>query len=124
LAGPSPQLPSGPVTTIVLLQNMVKESELNDDEEFKDIVSDVKEECSKFGAVEKVVIPRPASESKVEDPEGPRVGVGVGRIFVKFKDTDASQKAYTTLNGRLFNENVVRANFYSETDFNNKMYTS
>jgi splicing factor U2AF subunit len=114
--------PSGPVSLVVLLENMVKESELKDDEEFKDILSDVKDECSKFGTVEKVVIPRPYMESKEEDESGPRTGVGVGRIFVLFNDTTSSQKAQATLNGRLFNENTVKATFYQESDFRNRIY--
>lgn len=121
IAGPSPA-PAGPVTLVVLLQNMVKESELNDDEEFKEIHNDVKEECDKFGAVEKIVIPRPYQESKEEDDLGPRTGVGVGRIFVKFKDTDGAQKAQAALNGRLFNENAVKATFYPESDFSNRVF--
>jgi len=123
IAGPALQPSAGPISTIVLLQNMVKESELNDDDEFKDISSDVKDECSKFGQIERVVIPRPVAESKgPEDSEGPRIGIGVGRIFVMFKDTDGAQKAQNALNGRLFNENAVKASFYPESEFNNGIF--
>jgi len=114
----------GPVSRVVLLENMVKESELKDDEEFKDILADVKEECEKHGKVDQVVVPRPFQESKTEDVQGPTTGVGVGRIFVLFADTDAALKAHAALNGRLFNENAVKASFYSESDYNDRIFGS
>ena len=37
---------------------MVTDHELADDEEYEDIVADVREECSRFGVVKSVTIPR------------------------------------------------------------------
>jgi len=122
LAGPAPG--PGPATRVLLLENMVQESELKDDEEFKDILADVREECEKHGKVEQVVVPRPFQESKTEDVQGPRTGVGVGRIFVLFTEAESSMKAQQALNGRLFNENAVRASFYPESDYNNRIFGS
>lgn len=39
--------------------NMVAPEELLDDEEYEEIVEDVKEECSKYGQVKSIEIPRP-----------------------------------------------------------------
>lgn len=64
----------GQPTEILCLMNMVTEEELVDDEEFEDIIEDVKEECSKFGYVKSVEIPRP-----VEGVEVP----GLGKVIVK-----------------------------------------
>lgn len=63
----------GTPTEILCLMNMVTEEELVDDEEFEDIVDDVKEECSKFGYVKSVEIPRP-----VEGVEVP----GLGKVII------------------------------------------
>lgn len=49
----------GQATEVLCLMNMVTPEELLDDEEFEDIFEDVKEECSKFGEVKSLEIPRP-----------------------------------------------------------------
>jgi len=98
-------------TRVLLLLNMVTASELVNDEEYEDIRDDVKEECSKFGVVEEVVIPRPTDSS-----------VGVGSIFVLFREPSMSQSAVSALHGRSFNNNVVEASFYSEAKYKDKIY--
>ncbi|CAG8541288.1 2832_t:CDS:2, partial [Racocetra fulgida] len=50
-------------TTVLQLLNMVTPEELVDDDEYEDIVDDVREECSKFGRVIDMKIPRPGSAS-------------------------------------------------------------
>jgi len=42
---------SGPATEVLCLMNMVTPDELVDEEEYEDIVEDIKEECSKYGIV-------------------------------------------------------------------------
>ena len=39
----------GPATEILVLMNMVTEEELRDDEEYEEILEDIKDECSKYG---------------------------------------------------------------------------
>lgn len=46
-------------TEVLCLMNMVAPEELLDDEEYEEIVEDVKEECSKYGQVKSIEIPRP-----------------------------------------------------------------
>lgn len=48
-----------PTTEVLCLLNMVTEEELVDDDEYEDIVEDVKEECNKYGCVKSIEIPRP-----------------------------------------------------------------
>jgi splicing factor U2AF subunit len=79
-----PLLPVGVIagpneaTTILQLLNMVTESELVDDDEYDDIVADIKDECEKYGAVKSVFIPRPFEGVEVR-------GLGkVGRLFSFF----------------------------------------
>ena len=42
---------AGPPTCVLCLMNMVTPDELVDDEEYEDIMEDVKEECGKLGKV-------------------------------------------------------------------------
>lgn len=46
-------------SSVVQLLNMVTAEELVDDEEYEDILEDVREECSKYGQVLDIWIPRP-----------------------------------------------------------------
>lgn len=49
----------GQPTEILCLMNMVTPEELEDEEEYEDILDDIKEECSKYGMVRSLEIPRP-----------------------------------------------------------------
>lgn len=49
----------GPPTEVLCLLNMVTPDELRDEEEYEDILEDIKEECNKYGVVRSVEIPRP-----------------------------------------------------------------
>jgi len=96
--------PATPVATRVLvLSNMVTPEELVDDEEFEDIVADVRNECAKFGTVKAVVIPR-----------GPP---GVGKVFVEFGSAEECRVAQATLHGRMFAQRKVIADYMSEAEF-------
>lgn len=55
---------AGEPTHCMQMLNMVTLEELTDDEEYSEIVEDVREECAKFGQVLDVRIPRPEKESK------------------------------------------------------------
>lgn len=50
---------SGPATEVLCLLNMVTPDELKDEEEYDDILEDIKEECNKYGVVRSIEIPRP-----------------------------------------------------------------
>lgn len=49
----------GAPTEVLCLMNMVTAEELVDEEEYEDILDDIKEECSKYGIVKSIEIPRP-----------------------------------------------------------------
>lgn len=46
-------------TEVLCLMNMVAPEELIDDDEYEEIVEDVRDECSKYGQVKSIEIPRP-----------------------------------------------------------------
>eukprot|EP00914_Ancora_sagittata_P009819 GHVO01018644.1.p1 GENE.GHVO01018644.1~~GHVO01018644.1.p1 ORF type:complete len:147 (+),score=24.99 GHVO01018644.1:298-738(+) len=94
----NPMAAAGPATEVLCLMNMVLPEELEDEEEYEDILEDVKEECSKYGFVKSLEIPRPIKG--VEVP-------GVGKIFVEFHSITDSQKAQNALSGRKFANRTV-----------------
>nr|GEW75461.1 splicing factor U2af large subunit B-like isoform X1 [Tanacetum cinerariifolium] len=107
--------PIGPPPTKVLsLTQVVTEEELVNDEDYEDILEDMKIECGKFGNLVNVVIPRP-------NPNGEPVA-GVGKVFLEYDDTDGSTRARQGLNGRKFGGNQVVASFYPEDKFSEGVY--
>ncbi|XP_004506427.1 splicing factor U2af large subunit A-like isoform X2 [Cicer arietinum] len=96
-------------TKVVCLTNAVSPDELKEDEDFDEIIDDMRQECSKFGTLVNVVIPRP-------QPDGDLSG-GVGKVFLEYVDIEGATKARTGLNGRKFGGNEVIAVFYPENKF-------
>ncbi|KAJ0888785.1 putative RNA recognition motif domain, nucleotide-binding alpha-beta plait domain superfamily [Helianthus annuus] len=103
-----------PPTRVLSLTQVVTEEELINDEDYEDILEDMKIECGKFGSLFNVVIPRP-------NPNGEPVA-GVGKVFLEYADTESSTKARAGLNGRKFGGNQVVASFYPENKFNQGEY--
>jgi len=58
---------------------------LDDDEEYNDIILDIKEECGKYGRVDSVFIPR----KDVEDNPTP----GMGNAYVEFFTLEEAKEA-------------------------------
>lgn len=90
--GPTP-------TSVLVLENLVAAEELADDQEYEEIVEDIKNECSKSGTVMAVKVPRPGQ------------GADVGKAFVQFGDPMQAQAAFQALNGRVFGGNTVKATY-------------
>ncbi|KAG0330001.1 U2 small nuclear RNA auxiliary factor 2 [Podila humilis] len=110
---PNLKLPSsGPIdvvpTEVLQLLNMVSPEELEDDQEYEDILEDIKEECSKFGQVLDVKIPRPVPGMAVP---------GVGKIFVLYSNSDEATTALRALSGRKFADRTVLTSFYDVAKF-------
>lgn len=83
---------------------MVTPDELKDDEEYEEILEDIREECNRHGAVRSVEIPRPLDG--VEDVPG------VGKVFVEFMSTTDCVHAQQALTGRKFANRIVVTSFY------------
>ncbi|KAI1317901.1 hypothetical protein EDD11_007563 [Mortierella claussenii] len=105
-AGPTEVVP----TDVLQLLNMVTPEELEDDDEYKDILEDIREECGKFGQVVDVKIPRPVPGQGHQTP-------GVGKIFVKYSNVEEATVALRALSGRKFADRTVLTSFYSVEKF-------
>lgn len=100
-------------TEVLCLMNMIMPEDLEDEEEYEDIVEDVKEECSKYGYVKGVEIPRPIKG--VEVP-------GIGKIFVEFGTIGECQKAQQGLAGRKFANRVVVSSFFDVEKYHRREF--
>lgn len=96
-------------SNVLVLFNLVTAEELNDATEYGEICEDVKDECSKFGHVLDLKIPRPLGGSKVNP--------GVGKVFVRYADADSCTKALKTLAGRKFADRTVLTSYYPEENY-------
>ncbi|OWZ22168.1 Splicing factor U2AF [Phytophthora megakarya] len=99
-----PSVPLGTPSRVIVLLNMVTPEELEDEEEYADILDDIKGECERFGAVSSLLLPRP------------RDGVlsAVGKVFVEFGDVQSAQGAATELHGRGFSNRTVAVEYMDE----------
>ncbi|KAM0745828.1 hypothetical protein T439DRAFT_350972 [Meredithblackwellia eburnea MCA 4105] len=97
----------GQPTKVLQILNMVAIDELTNDEDYADIVEDVKEECSKFGTVEDVKIPRPVATAagKVDIRASERVK-DLGKVFVMFAAPEQTTAALRAIAGRQFGGRV------------------
>lgn len=71
-----------------------------------EICEDVREECSKYGKILDVKVPRPTG--------GSRQSAGVGKIFVKYEHTEDTTKALQALAGRKFADRTVVTTYFPE----------
>ncbi|KAI0382056.1 hypothetical protein F5Y04DRAFT_57052 [Hypomontagnella monticulosa] len=93
-------------TRVLQLLNMVTPEELMDNDDYQEICEDVQEECSKFGQVIDLKVPRPTG--------GSRQSAGVGKIYVKFDTTESAKKALQALAGRKFADRTVVTTYFPE----------
>ncbi|CDP02820.1 unnamed protein product [Coffea canephora] len=101
-------------TKVLCLTQVVSADELRDDEDYADILEDMRLECGKFGTLVNLVIPRP---SPTGDPTP-----GVGKVFLEYADVESANKARQGLHGRRFGGNQVVAVFYPENRFSQGDY--
>ncbi|KAL3650447.1 hypothetical protein CASFOL_006850 [Castilleja foliolosa] len=107
-------LPVAAATKVLGLTQVVTVDELKNDDDYEDILEDMRSECGKFGTLVNVVIPRPS-------PSG-ETGPGVGKVFLEYADVEGATKARQGLHGRKFGGNDVVAVFYPEDKFSQGEY--
>lgn len=112
---PGMQGMSGPgvPTEVLCLLNMVLPEELADEEEYEDILEDIREECAKYGEVRSLEIPRPV----------PGVDVpGCGKVFIEFSADSECQKAQHALSGRRFSNRVVVTSYFDPDKYHRREF--
>ncbi|XP_031174068.1 serine/threonine-protein kinase Kist isoform X1 [Sander lucioperca] len=85
-------------TPVLRLLNLIDDSHLHNEEEYEEILEDMKEECQKYGSVVSLLIPK-------ENP-------GKGQVFVEYANSSDSKEAQRLLTGRTFDGKFVVATFY------------
>ena len=92
-------------------------------EEYEDILEDIREECGKFGEVKSVEIPRPVPGVEVPGkPDSTWIPcqcqlAGCGKVFIEFANSSDCQAAQLSLTGRKFSNRVVVTRSFFFTPF-------
>ncbi|ONI10378.1 hypothetical protein PRUPE_4G044200 [Prunus persica] len=117
LGGGMATMASGETPTKVLcLTEAITADQLGDDEEYVEILEDMRDECSKFGTLVNVVIPR-------QDQHGEHIS-GVGKVFLEYSDTGSCANARNVLSGRKFGGNIVNAFYYPEDKYHSRDFSA
>jgi len=101
----------GTPTEVLCLLNMVIPEELADEEEYEEILEDIRDECSKYGEVRSLEIPRPVPG--VEVP-------GCGKVFIEFGSATECGKAQHALTGRKFSNRVVVTSYFDPDKYHRR----
>jgi splicing factor U2AF subunit len=91
-------------TRVVAIFNMATPGDLTDATKHAELVEDTRGECSKYGALRSVHIPR-AGE------------VGQGIVFLEYEALPSAAEAQSRLHGRSFDERPLTAYFFREDFF-------
>eukprot|EP00586_Coscinodiscus_wailesii_P001629 CAMPEP_0172485474 /NCGR_PEP_ID=MMETSP1066-20121228/13508_1 /TAXON_ID=671091 /ORGANISM="Coscinodiscus wailesii, Strain CCMP2513" /LENGTH=508 /DNA_ID=CAMNT_0013250759 /DNA_START=556 /DNA_END=2082 /DNA_ORIENTATION=+ len=92
-------------TRILKLENMISKEDLECDSEYDDIVLETREECSEFGTLKNVIIPR--------------TGKYAAKIFLEYETEDDAVNAMKQLAGRMFDGRRVEATYCTELELKN-----
>uniref|UniRef100_A0A8D0EFB5 U2AF homology motif kinase 1 n=1 Tax=Salvator merianae TaxID=96440 RepID=A0A8D0EFB5_SALMN len=85
-------------TPVLRLLNILSDNSLYCEEEFEDIMDDIREECCKYGQIVSLFVPK-------ENP-------GKGHVFVEYANAVNSKAAQRALTGKRFDGKFVVATFY------------
>jgi splicing factor U2AF subunit len=101
-----PAAPKSNKSRVLCLENCVSEDMISKNEDYIDIIEDIKEECETFGKLLQVVIPRRGA-----DP------CGFGRVFLRYEKQSGADKCRLKVNNREFGDTVVQCAYFAEETF-------
>lgn len=108
-SAPSTTAPPQPTSRIVELQNMVTAADLDNSDEYQDILDDTKEQCQEFGTLVSVILPKTGE-------------VGATKIFLEYATSTDAATAIAQLQGRTFDGRLVQATYFDEDRFAKQDY--
>ena len=106
---PADQLIEMPPTQVIKLDKMISEGreELKEDEEYEDVLEDVREELQKYGSLLALEIPRPNTGKDA----------AVGFVYAKYVSAEDATKASKAMANKSFGGNAVKSSFMVPSEF-------
>lgn len=137
LLGISINNPGSP-TRILQIANVISAEQTLDDDDYEDILADIRDECSRYGVVLSIHIQRAKKKKEIgewfvdgqevkgrsQTPDPIAIDWGVGKAFVEFQRKEDAAKAQVALAGRKFNNRHVLTGFYSEEKYSNRDFSA
>ena len=102
-------------TKILWFKKIVDGINIDDESKYKEISEDIKIECSKYGKVLDVFMPR----KDIDDNILP----GNGNCYVEFSTVDECKQARKCLVGSRFNNRIVTMVYFSEDKYKNRDFS-
>lgn len=109
VAASAPAVPQGPayedvLSTVLRVSNIAEDEDIANDETAGELQSDVRQECSSYGPVTSVIVPR-------------RGQIGAGFVFVKFAEKAGAKEGFSRLSKRTFGGLPLGVSYYDEDAF-------
>ena len=92
------------ISRVIKLKNMIDPAQLGERSYLDEIMEDIQDECSLYGRIVSIEIPRPSHEKTNIS--------GLGYVFIEYDNVDQSQRAKKELNGKKFNNRRIEAVYY------------
>jgi splicing factor U2AF subunit len=115
-------LTSGTTSRVIRISNMVSHSDLEDADLTAEVVEDTISECSQFGKVLRVIIPRPEYQGHSGKHQGFPSSSGIGKAFVEMSCEEEAKLTLVNLKGRKFDGKWVDVKFYPLDAFSAAKY--
>eukprot|EP01124_Arcella_intermedia_P020887 TRINITY_DN2848_c0_g1_i1.p2 TRINITY_DN2848_c0_g1~~TRINITY_DN2848_c0_g1_i1.p2 ORF type:complete len:209 (+),score=51.55 TRINITY_DN2848_c0_g1_i1:1138-1764(+) len=124
-------------TRILVLMNIINLSDFPGDmeeHEYNEFIEDITEECSKYGNVFRILVPKPTTKQKnhtIEHFDGNDLDLdnedldeeeseeeppphGFGKVYVEYEKVEHAKRAQTALSGRRYDGRMVITSFHPE----------
>jgi len=101
----------------VVLLNAVAPNELEDPDNFEDVVEDLREECAKMGTLVSLIVPRLYLPDDAPPEYVPETVPGLGKVFMQYETAEQALDAVLRLGGRVFDGRHVVTTFMDDDDF-------
>jgi RNA recognition motif-containing protein len=87
-------------TRILMLNNTLSFEDLDEDEDYMETVNDIKSECSQYGSLKRICVPR--------------FGVHATKIFLEYRSVEDAVNAHNKLKNKTFDEKTMVVEFAEE----------
>lgn len=111
------------LSRVLVVDGAIRANELDDDESFRAVTDDLMEELTKYGAIDSLVIPRSQPSFNYSGGVVESDTMGVGKCFVKYKDSAVAANAITELSKRTFAGCDLSVNTFEEARFDSRDFS-
>jgi splicing factor U2AF subunit len=107
---------AGPPSRVLRIDNMATVEELLDNFEYLELIKETRFECSQFGVVKSVIIPRSTATLTIAQAD-------LGKVFVEMSTFIEAKNVLLSIKGRSFSGRCVDVKFYPEDKFRTFNYS-